>query len=89
MGRLREGSRYVQGRLLAVVCASFGEFQGPKSGDQEERCLVGISLDVKKNGVCLVPDVQLLQVLLVSGGESREKPWQEREVLKKELLTCF
>ena len=71
MGRLREGSRYVQGCLLAVVCASFGEFQGPKSGDQEERCLVGISLDVKKNGVCLVPDVQLLQAGVYTWGRYR------------------
>ena len=48
MGRPRGGSWYIQGRFLAVVGTSFGEFQGPKSKDQEERCLVGVSLDVKK-----------------------------------------
>ena len=42
-----------------------------KSGDQEERCLVGISLDVKKNGVCLVPDVQLLQAGVYTWGRYR------------------
>ena len=48
MGRPRGGSWYIQGRLLAVVCTSFEEFQGFRSKDQEERCLVGVSLDVKK-----------------------------------------
>ena len=48
MGRPRGGSWCVQGRLLAVVCTSFEEFQGFRSKNQEGRSLVGVSLDVKK-----------------------------------------
>ena len=59
MGRPRGGSWYVQGRLLAVVCTSFGEFRGPRSMDRKEKCLVGVSLVVKKASAWLLMFVQL------------------------------
>ena len=38
---------------------------------KSERCLMGISLEVQRNGVCLVPDVQLLQEGVYTRGRYR------------------
>ena len=38
---------------------------------ESERCLMGISLEVQRNGVCLVPDVQLLQAGVYTRGRYR------------------
>ena len=60
----RRRSRAGEWSLLAVAWTSLENFKG-------ERCLMGNSLEVQRNGVCLVPDVQLLQAGVYVRGRYR------------------
>ena len=62
-------------RLLELLTRKEVALGWDEKGDllvcSRERRLMGISLEVQRNGVCLVPDVQLLQAGVYTRGRYR------------------
>ena len=69
---LRKRKEVQYSRVLGIFKGVFLPWSGQAfKSFKSERCLMGISLEVQRNGVCLVPDVQLLQAGVYTRGRYR------------------